>query len=60
MVSQRGSAVLQRILPSPSAVEDLYYHWNHQAFRELVQRLSELFESLVLKLLEKLGFTPPV
>jgi hypothetical protein len=30
--------------------KDLYYHWNHRAFRKLVQRLLELLESLVLKL----------
>ena len=30
--------------------KDLYYHWNHRAFRKLVQRLLELLEILVLKL----------
>jgi hypothetical protein len=29
--------------------KDLYYHWNHGAFRELVQSFFELFETRVLE-----------
>jgi hypothetical protein len=56
-IQQQTSLALLLLLP-PSFQEtqikggskDLYYHWNHRAFRKLVQRLLELLEILVLKL----------